>query len=146
MEWTKIYSFPFVTIETKLGEFQYKLLNDIIFTNEKLFRFKMINSPLCNFCKKEVESLEHLFYYCKCTEAFWQAFIPWLRKQNICVETITLTTILFGEFRESEDNIILNHLILMAKFFFIYKCKLNMEPSLTKPRLKFLYDIERQIQ
>ena len=96
MEWTKIYSLPFVvTIETKLREFQYKILNGIILTNEKLFRFKMIDSPLCNFCKEEVEFLEHLFCYCKCTEAFWQAFISWLRKQNICVEAITLTTILF---------------------------------------------------
>ena len=107
----------------------------------------MIDSPLCNFCKKEVESFEHLFCYCKCTEAFWQAFISWLRKQNICVETITLSTILFGEFRESEDNIILNHLILMAKFF-IYKFKVsNMEPSLKvfEAKIKFVYDIERQI-
>jgi hypothetical protein len=148
VEWTKIYSLPFVvTIETKLREFQYKLLNDIIFTNEKLFRFKMIESPLCNFCKKEVESLEHLLFYCKCTEVFWQALFSWLRKRNICIETVSLITILFGEFRESKNSIILNHLILMAKFF-IYKCKLNnTKPSLKVflAKIKIVYDIERRI-
>jgi len=38
--------------------------------------------------------------------------------------------ILFGEVSENKDNIILNHLILMAKFY-TYKCKLNnVEQSL----------------
>ena len=45
----------------------------------------MIDSPLCNFCKKEVESLEHLSCYCKYKEAFYQAFISWLRKQSIII-------------------------------------------------------------
>ena len=60
VEWTKMYSLLFVvTIETKLQEFQYKILNDILFTNDKLFTFKLIDSPLHIFCKKEAESLEH---------------------------------------------------------------------------------------
>ena len=50
VEWEKIYSLPFtVTVETKLREFKYKILNDIVYTNDKLFRFKMIESPLCTF-------------------------------------------------------------------------------------------------
>jgi len=80
MEWTKIYSQPFVVpIETKLRELQYKLMSEIIFANEELFRFKMIVSPLCSFCKREVESLEHLLFYCRYIEAFWQALTSWLR-------------------------------------------------------------------
>ena len=30
----------------------------------RLFRFKMIESPMCTFCLKEVGSLEHLLSYC----------------------------------------------------------------------------------
>ena len=40
------------------------------------------------------------------------------------VDTIPLMIILFGAFIESKDNIILNHIILMAKFY-IHNCKLN---------------------
>jgi len=73
VDWKKIYSLDFVvTIETKIREFQYKLLNDIVFTHEKLFRFKMIDSPLCSFCKKDVESLEHLLFHCSFAESFWR--------------------------------------------------------------------------
>ena len=47
--WNDIYSLLFiVTIETKTREFQYKVLNNIVFTNEKMFKFKMTNSPLCS--------------------------------------------------------------------------------------------------
>ena len=66
--WNAIYSFPFIV--TKIREFQYKVLNNIVFTNEKLFKFKILDSPLCSFCKREVESLEHLFYYCDVTKTF----------------------------------------------------------------------------
>ena len=46
-DWKKIYSLPFtVTIEAKIREFQYKILNNIVFTNGKLFRLKMTDSPL----------------------------------------------------------------------------------------------------
>lgn len=38
-DWKKIYSLPFtVTIETEIREFQYKVLNNIVLTNERLFR------------------------------------------------------------------------------------------------------------
>jgi len=75
VDWKKIYSLPFtVTVETKIRECQYKILNDIVYTNDKLFRFKMIESPLCSFCQKEDESLEHLLFHCKITKDFWLAF------------------------------------------------------------------------
>jgi len=53
--------------------------------------------------------------------------------------------ILFGVFNENENNITLNHLILIAKFY-IYKCKLkSMNPSLEVfiAKAKTVYQIER---
>ena len=125
VDWKKIYSLPFnVTMETKLREFQYKLLDDIVFTKEKLLRFKMIDSPLCTFCKKEIESFEHLLWKCSITEGFWQAFTSWLTRQSVYMTPLTMLNVLFGIFGQSNDNVIVNHLILIAKYF-IYKCKLS---------------------
>ena len=43
--WKKLYSLAFgTTLDTKLREFQYKILNLIIFAN-KIHRFKMVDSP-----------------------------------------------------------------------------------------------------
>jgi len=79
LEWKEIYSLLFtVTHDTKTREFQYKLFNNIVFTNEKLFRLKMIDSPLCAFCQTEVESPEHLFFHCNVTKSFWQLLCSWI--------------------------------------------------------------------
>ena len=95
--WKDIYPFPFiVTIETKIREFQYKVLNNIVFTNEKMFKFKMTDSPLCSFCKREVESFEHLL--CEGDiEGFWTPQyrkkirqIPKYRKKKESPNTATL--------------------------------------------------------
>ena len=67
LEWKDIYSLPFtVTQDTRTREF-----HNIAFTNKKLFRFKMIDSPLCAFCQTEVESPEHLFVHCDITNYFF---------------------------------------------------------------------------
>ena len=56
------------------------------------------------------------------------------------METLTLINILFGVFNDNEDFAILNHLILIAKYFFFYKCKLN------KTKLhQLVYHKERKI-
>ena len=41
-------------------EFQFKIFNCIIFTNDKLFLFGVADSPTCPLCQTEVESIEHL--------------------------------------------------------------------------------------
>ena len=61
IDWKKLYSLAFeAMLDTKLREFQYKILNLIIFTNKKLHWFKMADSPLCAFCNTDEESMEHL--------------------------------------------------------------------------------------
>ena len=131
VDWKEIYLLPFtVTIETKIREFQYKILNNIVFTNQKLFKLKMIESPRCTFCKRETESLEHLFFNCYVTKFFWEAFCSWLIECSIALQPLTLTDIVFGIFNVEKDFDILNHLVLAAKLY-VYKCKLNnVNPSL----------------
>ena len=80
-----------------------------MYTNDKLFRFKMIESPLCTFCQKEDESLEHLLFHCTITIKFWQAFSSSISKRNISMETLTLINILFGVFNDNEYLTILIH-------------------------------------
>ena len=49
-DWNEIYLLSFkVSLETKIREFQYRVLNNIVFTNEKLFKIKMIDSSQCTF-------------------------------------------------------------------------------------------------
>lgn len=62
LNWDVIYQIPhIVTLDTKTRIFQCKLLNRITYTNKSLYKMKMVESPLCTFCKISDESLEHLF-------------------------------------------------------------------------------------
>ena len=71
IDWKSVYSLSFrTTLESKLREFQFKILNRIVFTNEKLFRFGMADSASCAFCQREVESIEHLLFSCKVSSRF----------------------------------------------------------------------------
>ena len=54
LDWEKIYLLPSkVTLHTRLREFQFKILNRILYTNEMLFKMKKVDSPWCYFYGKE---------------------------------------------------------------------------------------------
>ena len=56
-DWKSIYLLPrMVTINTKLGVFQCKILSNIPFVNKMLFKLMKIESPLCSSCKTEDET------------------------------------------------------------------------------------------
>ena len=77
INWEKVYSLAFrTTLDSKLREFQYKILNNIVFTNDKLFRFGLSQSPNCTFCNEEPESIEHLLSRCKVSSEFGKTSCP----------------------------------------------------------------------
>ena len=86
-------------------------LNMIIFTNKKLHRFKLADSPLCAFCNAEEESLEHLLYFCKSSSFFWKELLSWIAVDaNIVLNTSLLDT-LFGKFDLEKDFLLVNHFL-----------------------------------
>ena len=104
IDWKRVYLLSFrTTLETKLREFQFKILNRIVFTNEKLFRFDMAESDKCAFCQTEVESIEHLFFSCKISSVFWKHVLSWLRDNNVIVESLKEEDTIFGKFDVGND-------------------------------------------
>ena len=89
INWEKVYSLPFrTTLDSKLREFQCKILNNIVFTKDKLFRFGLSQSPNCMFCNEEPESIEHLLSRCKVSSEFWKDVLSWLKDNNIIIESL----------------------------------------------------------
>ena len=55
--WKQVYLLPRrVTVDINLRIFQCKALNNVLYLNEELFRFKRISCPLCSFCQSENET------------------------------------------------------------------------------------------
>ena len=123
--WEKIYKLPFkTTLYTKLQEFQYKLLNRIIYTNDMLFKFTKIDSPSCYFCEDEPETLEHFFFYCSKVRAFWEEVNLLLNSQGMICRSFNFRYILFRVLDTVSNEILLNYIVLKSKHF-IYRTKLN---------------------
>ena len=64
--WKLIYRLPRIaTLETKIRIFHYKLLNNVIYINKKLFQYDIISQSKCSFCEVYDEILHHIVYECK---------------------------------------------------------------------------------
>ncbi|KAK6183175.1 hypothetical protein SNE40_010703 [Patella caerulea] len=56
--------------DSQTVELDFKILHNIVYTKEKLFRFNITENDLCPVCIQEVEDLRHLFISCSCITIF----------------------------------------------------------------------------
>ena len=132
----EVFSIPYNAAgETYVWSFQYKLLNNILFTNSKLFKIGLIETDHCSFCTIYKEDLYHLFYGCSYSRAFWKRFCNWwtnLQGENL---SSSLKDVLVGFLNRND---LLNYLIILGKLC-IWECRRNK--SLPKFNL-FLHKVE----
>ena len=146
-EFKYYYSVPFMsTLYTKLRSFQFKICHNILFTNEKLFRVGITTTDKCNICKKEVETLSHLFVTCDHVKLLWKKI-----EENLLspfgVDVLTEVDILLGVKTTDKLNPIVNHIILETKYY-IYMSSLSEQRPIyqqLKNRLKITESIEESI-
>ena len=118
INWKNVYSLLFrTTLDSKRREFQYKILNNSVFTNDKLFRFGLLHSPNCTSCNEEPESLKHLLLRCKVSSEFWKEVPSWLKDNDIVIGSFTEITSFLGFFEETEDFFINNYVLLLGKYY-----------------------------
>jgi len=77
----------------------------------------MVESPLCAFCNAEEESLEHLLYFCESLSFFWKELLSWIAVDANIVLNASLLDIFFGKFDLDKDFLLVNHILLLAKYF-----------------------------
>ena len=90
-----------------------------------LFKFKKVDSPLCDFCEKELETIEHLFFHCTKVCTFWDDLKVVLNSLNITVR-LDIKAVLFGILDIENTSTLVNYILLESKYF-IYRCKLNKD-------------------
>ena len=134
-----------VTIESSLRSFQYKILNNILYLNERLFKFRVVDSPLCSLCRLENESVIHLFCTCIKTKKLWKRLQSWTKDVLPCLET-QMMIVGFWDNKKTE-YIIINHIILIFKRYIYLKKQNEIAPSLSglKAFIKSIEKTERLI-
>ena len=72
LDWKYIYVLSrIVTSDPYTRYLQYKVLNNVLYLNEKLFFFGISETSQCSFCNQNNETIEHLFYHCFVARALW---------------------------------------------------------------------------
>ena len=73
LNWQNTYenNYYVTTNENKLRSFQIRLNLRSIVTQLQLHGFELVDDNLCKFCRKEPETLMHLFCDCEIVVSFW---------------------------------------------------------------------------
>ena len=134
-----------IALEPYVRAFQYKVLNRILYTNDKLYKIGFISHKDCTFCKSEVETLTHLLYHCPFSIAFWRDFEAYwsvVRDEQI---HLTLEDIVVGLL--TRPCPLLNYFLLIAKIY-LWDCRRNQSfPNIVgfKAKIELKYETEAYI-
>ena len=128
LDWQSIYGLSLrCTKITKLITFQFKFLHRRLATNDFLKKIGIKEDNMCTFCKTEVESLVHLFWFCEATSCFWRCFKQWLTTEKGMTDLVAINltpAIIMGlkphSFRDKQV-----HLFFLIARYFIWFSKMQ---------------------
>ena len=94
--WKKIFtSLKSICKETKLKEFQFKLIHRIVVTKKELHRCGIKTDDECLYCG-EKDSIDHTFLNCRFVKTFVNNVIDWFKAANNSQFAPTIEEKLFG--------------------------------------------------
>ena len=125
LKWKNIYNLCIkTTSDVQLRWFQLRILHRILSTEKYLYTCRIVESPLCTFCRLENETIDHLFYKCDRVKHFWDALTRLI--QNNCPHAYNFRfdekLVLFGMSEGLVTDQGLDQIIMWAKYV-IYKSK-----------------------
>ena len=146
--WEKIFtSLKNICKETKLKEFQFKLIHRIVVTKKELHRYGIKADDECLYCG-EKDSIEHTFLNCQFVKIFVNSVIDWFNAANNSKFAPTIEEKLFGIISGPYEKEILkkfNYTILFMKYY-IYTSKMHNQAihlSVFVDKVLFKYRIEK---
>ena len=119
--------FRSATVSSAIRSFQFKFLHRIIYTKEKLFKWKIVDTNSCTFCDQETESILHLFWECDFVKIFWQQVFSHCKVNETVILNFDKTEVLLGT---KNVKPVLNLIFILGKKY-INACKYgNIIPNL----------------
>ena len=70
-----------IVTDNYLRWFQYKILYNILDTNDYLFKIKVSDTNLCRMCKEYPETTVHLFVQCPQVISLWNNIVQWIKSR-----------------------------------------------------------------
>ena len=108
-----------ITDDTKLQSFQYRLLLNKIFTNDVLYHWKIEKSQICNLCKKQKQSIEHLMIKCEQSSILWRFIQNVFDKEKLNWST---KAVILNQVSENQQHVANTITLICKHFIFRQKC------------------------
>ena len=123
--------------------FQYKLLDNVLYLNNILFRFKNVDSPLRLYCNEEVETPLISFLFKKQTIMEQTQTIY---SQFINIPHSTPQSSIVGIFDNNQHSMLIIHLLLIFKFC-IYSARNTKQLNFVnlKTAIKKIKELEKEL-
>ena len=147
INWKKVYQLPFKsTVDVTLRNFQYKFLHRIIPTNKFLYKCKLSNTNLCDFCSSSVENIDHIFWECTIIQNILSELHMWLNSNGI-IFNLSKEILFFGELNVNPYKDIINFILILIKYYILKTKYQKYTPSfhIFKKILCSRIQIEEQI-
>ena len=147
-EWKKIYMIHRkVTKHAYSRNFQYKILNNTLYLNNRLALFGKASTTNCSFCNSFTENADHLFVECSHSKTLWQALTNNFT-QFLTFPTLNSQSAHLGYLDEKMPNfLLLNHILLIFKIY-VYNCREIKKLSIIGllARLEKFFNLEMKTQ
>ena len=102
-----------VTSDPHTRYFQYKVLKNVLYLNEKLFSFGISETSRCSFCNQDKETIEHLFRHCFVAKALWNSLNTFFENQLSLYALMPQAAFSGLTEKHLDDNILQNYLLLV---------------------------------
>ena len=118
IDWTTVYLLPQkATIESRMRIFQYKILNNILYLNNRLYKFGYVESPMCSLCNSETETMTNLFCHCSKTDQMWNSLTSWCKGCLTSSSARAKYSNSESFYIRDEKSKLINHILMLFKFF-----------------------------
>ena len=123
LDWKYIYVLPrIVTSDPYTHYFQYKVWNNVLYLNGKVFFFGISETYQCSFCNQNNETIEPLFCRCFVAKALCND-LNTFSENHLPLYDLTPQAAFFGfTEKDLDDTILQNHLLLVFKIY-LYKSR-----------------------
>ena len=117
-----LYSSTHCNFWSSYTYFQYKVLNNVLYLNEKFFSFGIFETTHCSFCSQINKRIEHLFCHCFIAKALWNSLNTFF-ENHLSLYDLTPQAAFFGFIKKHlHDSISQNHLLVVFKIY-LYKSR-----------------------
>ena len=111
-DFRKSFSMNSMFDDIYLRYIQFRTLHRRFFTNNILYKMRIKDSPVCNFCATNEDSIEHMLIECEIVQSLWHEIEEWIAFIGVVNYSIENSVIVLGELQKS---FWINAIILITK-------------------------------